>query len=79
MKFDRINVNRLDDIGYVIDKEKFLSGKYVIEARTEGNKNALNYCNIGDKISMSYPDINLRVFRMAITRHILKICKQSVL
>ena len=23
MKFDRINVNRLDDIGYVIDKEKF--------------------------------------------------------
>ena len=25
MKFDRINVNRLDDIGYVIDKEKFLS------------------------------------------------------
>ena len=31
MKFDRINVNRLDDIGYVIDKEKFL--KFVNDYR----------------------------------------------
>lgn len=55
-----ISEGLLDDLKVVkgkIDKEKFLSGKYVIEARTEGNKNALNYCNIGDKISMSYPDI----------------------
>lgn len=34
MKFDRINVNRLDDIGYVIDKEKFL--KFVNDFRIIG-------------------------------------------
>ncbi len=51
-------LRRLDVVEGKIDKEKFLSGSYIIAARSSGNKSEVSFCHAGDKVLLNYPDQN---------------------